>query len=540
MENKPPTHAEIAALAEVGLAALRRLGFEPDHDARLCSSPSYAAKIAGLNLDWIATYEDPTIEHQAAARVALAKDGGPDWADDTDARDKLARATFDAVAELRRRLGKPPENDAEALELVDVPGGAILRWDAVLADYAAELGGTRSAEIRKAARERVADQLVEPSLPEVRPAPGRLWILWTDDHPENDRAPRWLVNLARAVWPRVRGRLERDRQHFSGMPLPLFRAKIALSGARVGRSWTEDGEVRAKLDGLDDLDVQLSADAVLGRGRGGGVALSEDDAKLLLDRNLSLLNRVTGWRLLDLVMRTLDAETRAHPDAPSSWTPKLVLPGGRALAEALGMARNGANGTDADDLVRALAAFGIKDSNGGLQRIILSPERIAHAPGRPAQWLVTPGEVIRPTFVRRQARHVPEWRRLVPWADEMPPDDFTSRPADAAAAVRLGIGTTILWRDAAGAGNGATWLDRDRSVCLDRATFAELAARSHASMIDRTAAFQAWEREGWATVKGDLVQPGPALPRLVRALDDAAENARAARARKKPGKKAGK
>ena len=56
-------------------------------------------------------------------------------------------------------------------------------------------------------------------------------------------------------------------------------------------------------------------------------------------------------------------------------------------------------------------------------------------------------------------------------------------------------------------------------------------------MIDRTAAFQAWERKGWATVKGDLVRPGPALPRLVGALDDAAEKARA---RKKRGKKAGK
>ena len=109
---------------------------------------------------------------------------------------------------------------------------------------------------------------------------------------------------------------------------------------------------------------------------------------------------------------------------------------------------------------------------------------------------------------------------MVPWPDVLPPVEWIDR-SRRARALEAGLALPMLWREAAGLANGRTWRERPGVKLAPH-------WREHGRDLNMAEALDAWTSEGWATVDGDLVAPGPNLPTLRRFLDESADGARKA------------
>ena len=192
----------------------------------------------------------------------------------------------------------------------------------------------------------------------------------------------------------------------------------------------------------------------------------------------------------------------------------------------------------ANDALRALASICLGDWRGTLQRFLLGLERVAHAPGRPAAWIVTPGELLLPSRLTRaasqaaRANRLPTdqraWRRFVPWPDVRAPDDWAGRTRDLHDAPWAAFALLVDWTEAAGLDHGRRWQAEPGVPVGKDAKWRELVERAGAPGLVklRTAALDAWGDADWIAVDGDTVRPGAALPRLTEVLEKAAEKAK--------------
>lgn len=492
--------------------------------------------------------EDPGPEIQAAVRAVLHgfEESDPEAAEaaaSAPLRGRYAGELLQFAGTVLRPLfaGEPPTSEDAARATVDTAHGPALRWDVGLADLLAALGanGRELAEEgrRKAAERTAADrgepfegQAVMPGTP--LPPAGVLWRLWFDPDAPTAAPPRWLARIARALWlDRWKPALKHGKAAAVSMPA-LFAVLSIRGGAPVARTWHADGralaELRADGGGFPVMHLDMA-----------GIPASIADR--LLGGDLGPLRGRAGLAALDTLVRSLDDDLRRQP-YDGRRVPKVAIPAGRGLAEACGMPNKGTTARDLDEAVQAWAAVVLKGPNGALLRFLLSPEYRAAAPGRPAAWLLTPGELLLPTGLTadasKRARHLPRaelaYRRLVPWPDVRAPDDY-ARDRDRADADALALALVLTWAEQATAERGRAWQARP-GVIADDAGWRALVARAHADGLGslRTRALDALGDAGWVTVDGDRVAPGPALPRLAATLNGAA---RGARDKAKPKKK---
>ena len=268
-------------------------------------------------------------------------------------------------------------------------------------------------------------------------------------------------------------------------------------------------------------------------------------AARLLDGDYRNLRCKAALSVLDLLLRAYqDALIRGTCTDWSRAVPRLRLPRGKALAEALGMPSKGSAGKDADAALWAWSAVELRSPPGTLRRLVHRPEGVSCAPGRTGAWLVTPGELLHPTRLlaemgelgRRDGLAFADrpWRRLLPWPDELAPDDWTSNSNQRGDAAFVGLGLVLTWTEGAGREHGARWLEAP-GVALNDPGWAELVDRASAEGLNaqRSRALDSWQEAGWVAVEGDLVSPGPQLPRLTRVLNEAAEGAKKKKAPKR-------
>lgn len=379
-----------------------------------------------------------------------------------------------------------------------------------LADYLrrelGEHGATLADKWIERERDReaaLADQLPIPGFPPPPALPG--WIVAVD---VPGLGAGWGVsaaalNLALAVWwAEVRPTLEAERPWSAALPYQLHRATVGASGSPLQR--LESGV--ALPSGLS-----WKPDSATGRGLPVGVL----ETWLVKGRAVFT---VAHWRVLDLVLQRLaqwvDSErNRERRPGELAVTPKIRIPRGKTLAEAVGMSTGGRGGTEVDEAVLMWAS--LVAELGPIEGRIWMAEEVKQAPGRPGAWILTPGEVLLPSYVHK----LPEGeRRLVPWPDVLPPVDWIDR-SRRAPALEAGLALPMLWREAAGLDHGRSWQDRAGVVLAPH-------WQEHGRDLDLADALNAWQRHGWVSVDGDLVAPGPKLPTLRRFLDESAEGAK--------------
>lgn len=535
-----PAHASVAGL----LAA-----------AHLHARPASAAALA-LTV-WHQATADEGIPAQAArvARAALLFDPSDDLAGHADqaTADRLARAWMaharaflasDDLAPVRCEVTGPEPLHGPAAwwarvnvmgkwsgsvsftdEPVDFAGWLDERdqdlpasmvdgvpWlSARLADYLRreleEHGATLADKWIERERDReaaLADQLPIPGFPPRPALPG--WIVAVD---VPGLGAGWGVsaaalNLALAVWwAEVRPTLGRSGPRALALPYDLHRAAVGASSSPLRK--IEDG-VELVTGGLS-----WRPDPATGRGLPVGVL----EHWLLKGRAVF---SVADWRVLHLVLQRLalwvdEDRNRKRGPGELAVTPKIRIPRGAKLAEAVGMSSGGRGATEVDNAVLMLAS--LVSGLGPIKGRIWMAEEVKQAPGRAGAWIVTPGEVLLPSYVHT----LPEGcQRLSPWPDVLPPVDWIDR-ARGAPALEAGLALPVLWREAAGLGHGRRWQDRAGVVLAPH-------WQEHGRGLDLADALNAWQLDGWVSVDGDLVVPGPKLPQLRRFLDESAEGAK--------------
>ena len=326
--------------------------------------------------------------------------------------------------------------------------------------------------------------------------------------------PPAFAALALAVWRaelrpkvlRLANARERAERHRPALPAAAHQQILAFHNARGAREHTREGQRIATWTQADGAEVSVRLDpgldaATIGDLLGGRIRFG-----------------VAHIRVLDLILRKL-GDRLADGGMPVDGVPRLEIPKGKKLAEALKLGTSGQAGADADAALDFFARVELIDGRGNIARLWGPPEARSNAPGRAAAWLVTPGELIRPTMVQRQPTHMPDWRQLVPWPDELP-DDGWLNPRQRVDLHLLVMATALRWRKAAGAGHGVPWAERPGFELTDRA-IAELGHGLEWKLTARTLA-----DAGWWTITGRLITPGERLPRLRDDLDRAAEGAR--------------
>lgn len=337
-----------------------------------------------------------------------------------------------------------------------------------------------------------------------------------------------LERFTCALW----GELERDavappRATFRGFGEPVARVALALRGnPRPGRTWTEAGHRWTELAPGSELDR-----CGVGPMRMDTAYLPEEVAARLLAGDYGDLRGASVLPLLDLLFGRLAAAFAVEP-YDGKRVPKLALPTGNALAATLGRPANGRTGAEADATLWALSGLALTDPRGTIQRLILAPERRKHGGGRPRTWLVTPGELLLPTLPADMAElarrgKLPTtarpWRRVLPWPDTLAPSTWPPSSRHWTDAEYLALALALAWTEAAGLDHGKRWRDRP-GVRLNGEGWRQLVDRAHADPLAgyRARALDAWTAAGWTSLDGDLVAPGPALPRLSLAMTGAA------------------
>ena len=347
-----------------------------------------------------------------------------------------------------------------------------------------------------------------------------LWGLWVQS-PNNHGwteigASKLLRNVARYVvraavpgWRDELVQIERAQHMQPGLPAPLFAATLQTQGARVGAVFQAQGKDFRALDMGDRTAVHVDVGALpegVARSLAGGGAFPWS---------------VAHYRVLSLVVN----ELRRAIDTGETWTgptvrPVVRIPRGKALATALGMAADGPSGRQADEAVSVVSSLRFQGPDGPLALFTLEGTGIARAPGRAGAWDVTIGRALLPLEVAKMPKNQPDWRRLVPYPDELPDPGWVGNRRRYGDATRAALALPLLWRTAAGAEHGKRWSEQP-GVVLTRSAWNE-----HADGLDMARALDAWGAEGWIEVAGGLVVPGPKLPRLRAMLDGAAEGAR--------------
>ena len=578
-DDRPPVHlsdlpddvAAAATAAMVGAMARVQEGASPnaplaDSRAAACAAAAAARGLYGPG--WGAMAADSaglfavelprrwtspdTLGANLRHRWELIATGVPsDWTREGMARalvldhagDALERGTVQAGAAPPRVGGSPAGDDLarewakrmaaaarkviDALALLDADNDRLGGWVACICGVLGELADAMRANnppAAEVARDLAAELRALQEQAEVPGAPSLLLLtLLSPD-----------LACARLTWAwSVRGRWEAKRPKAAALAAPAAQAVLALRTRKPAlRRWTEGGRELAEVDtaaGPVRLDPFVCA------------TMPRDVADRLVAGDLRDLRSKAGLGVLDAVLRALDAELAAaawRDAAPPGWRPTLALPADKPLAEACGLARRRA--ADAEAALRAWSAVYQGDHRGTLQRFILPPERRPAAPGRTAAWLVVPGLLLTPADLAADAsargkagrldRNKRGWRRLMPWPDVAPPDDWTDRTCDRADAGFIALSLVLDWTEATGRDHGCRWRDAP-GVLLDDRRWALLVDRTHAAPLlhSRGAALDAWGGAGWVELDGDRVAPGPALSRLGGVLDKAAEGARAAR-----------
>lgn len=413
-----------------------------------------------------------------------------------------------------RWLSDAEVDELDELAMVDSAHGRVPWLSARLADYLRDGFGPSGAELadtwlkQEAERERErSKQVSAPNAPAFA-LPG-----WADRWRTYVTPPAFAALALAVWWSEVRPdvvalakAIERAERHRPALPAAAHQQILAFHNARGAREHTREGQRIATWTQADGAEVSVRLDpgldaATIGDLLGGRIRFG-----------------VAHIRVLDLILRKL-GDRLADGGMPVDGVPRLEIPKGKKLAEALKLGRSGQAGADADAALDFFARVELIDGRGNIARLWGPPEARSNAPGRAAAWLVTPGELIRPTMVQRQPTHMPDWRQLVPWPDELP-DDGWLNPRQRVDLHLLVMATALRWRKAAGAGHGVPWAERPGFELTDRA-IAELGHGLEWKLTARTLA-----DAGWWAITGRLITPGERLPRLRDDLDRAAEGAR--------------
>ncbi len=399
-----------------------------------------------------------------------------------------------------------------ALATVDAPGvGPVLAADGMLADLLAELGDEAAArEVRERSAARVARWLApEPDLGlpgDPGAGPGDLWREWWGGMvPEGcPVASPAIVRVLRATWARFRPNVERGRRHLPAAPASAVQLVLNLHGAQRRSTYDDKGRSFVLYDLPPSSDLERVARFELPRGPStteGALRLTLQDETLRLS--------VYPYLLLHYVVMTLDARLSAG-DVPWDAVPRLELPTGKALARAINAGESGKIAADVETAFHLLASLEATDGRGNMARLWGAPERRAHGGGRAAAWLVTPGELLRPTFVRTQPKDS-RWRVLVYAPDVMPPTEWAG-PTKAALVARLGLTLPMYWRDASGRNNGQSWIERPGIPLSGWSEWGQ--------GLEQRRTLDELERGEWLTIDRGMVAPGPKLPRMSEALHE--------------------
>lgn len=473
--------------------------------------------------------EHPALaEAWAASRWKSAAQGGPTWRQAAESVDQqvdrghidalrsdVERVAAEWVAEWEQEHG--PHRDEEGwAKLQDICWIQVARGADVEAEQSAELPDEWAAELAKLDALTMAREV--NGLPWLS---DRLWVrlneldreaarTWREAHPPPEqtqlegmgRRPylwAWFPTpekpipyayrmLAWAVW---RGITEPRLRAEQNKSVPMLLS--GRYGAAIGLGTrTLDGQV---------MELQTQQ-------------LPEKGARLMATGAASypLRIEVLGYILAVLYERlNADGPTRYN----SQNVPKLAIPAGTQLAAALGKAVKGSSKDKADSAVIRLAEECWAEGKEVLRWFLA--ERVQPAPGRPSVWIITPGELLLPVYGRPG--------KLVPWPDLLP-DSLWAGPVNACRAAVAGAALPLIWRDAAGHENGEAWLKRPG---VPIATLRER-WKEYGQGLDLDAFMEAQVRKGWAYLEnGNLCPSDEMMPNLTRKLQQAAEQARAAK-----------
>lgn len=497
--------------------------------------PGLASQVARALGDWKppASWTEPAAaKGEIAARLALIATGqpcAPAWEAMrealTDPADDVERDALDALDAGERQAELLVRKWAEHLAtFAPLLLAALFRDDDPPPDYDAprvwvERFADWLARQEHAAADREADEL--RALLAQGEIPGTWRLLWT---------VRWSeLVLARLTWAgtvRDWWEGEIERRKVAGMALPTAQTLLALRTRGSARPYQDRGRDLVEVSGDPQHEVTLDL-----------VGLPVGLAERFMRGDLRDLRSRAFVGVLDVVLRTLAAEQDLEP-FDGRRPPKLSIRAGRGLAEAAGLGTSGAAGRAADDAVWTLTGIRQGDWTGTMRRFLLGPERVAHAPGRPAAWIVTPGELLLPSLLAAEAsqaartRHLPRgargWRRFVPWPDLRAPDEWAPAGHALGEAPWVALSLLVDWTEAAGLEHGRRWLEQPGVCAGSDAGWRALVERAGAPGVEtlRAAALDAWGDAGWIELKGDLIAPGPALPRLRESLRKLADKAR--------------
>lgn len=527
----PPDHIEAALNGRSPGGPMPRL------DHRLIRFPALAWNLLAPFASWgtatwgVDRFGPPGALQTMAVRLALdelasnADELGADVLDRVrcapeDVRERMSRGQaynltvcLDQLIQVLDADLKDQQADRPAT--VESPGGPMLRADAAFAAWLPRLATadedfnaalrSYAGDVEAAAAERWrtftagssdAEQL--DMFPDPRVA---LWTLWVQV-PEQPgwaeiSAPkivrnvaRWVVRAAIPGWRDELVQIERaKRLQF----LPLLVHDRLTSAARYPVVVHDHGaEIEGRIRWLPRPGVDVPAD-LLERWRGAGRAT----------------HSLAAWKVLDLVLRRIRelGPTTDHGSVPT--TPRLLIPAGVKLAEELRLATNGVGVRAVNEAVMTWATATL--DLGSVIDTVWHAAIVKAARGRPAGWIITPGEPLLPGYVFR----LPERdRALVPWPDVLPPVDWIDT-AQQSRALEAGMALPALWRRAVGR-NPDGWLERP-GVLL------EPHWREIGAGVPMMPALEAWKAANWLVIDGDLVAPGPALPGVQQGLDEAAD-----------------
>ena len=540
-----------------------------DEQATALDFPA-AGSVTGIAIRWWFGPQRASVTREAAEEaIRRAADAGhhTDAVGDVDALERLVDALTDNLwawtrhAEERGEVRGAGWRDWQKLT-EELDAGEVFWLDELAAAWlerSGEAGGLAAAKLRTEAQERADAYRAQEELPLMA---HDVWLVHTG---ERDEQGNEVVRLhsgplsalhpetlrARAEPVAKRGEPHRAWNKRHGGPWPVFAAWLPADGERVplfgkrlawalwldevGPAWERGRrhEFAVSWDlGQAILDLDLSRRTAAAPERAGGVVLRperrgaeplevgpwEDDPAPLataqaveaaLGRDVLRLGTYAYLVLHHVALKL--HERMGAGDVPWDAVPVLELATGKRLAEEVGAGTSGRLGREVEEALHLLSALEVRGGRGSRVRLWHYPERRGHGGGRAAAWLVTPGELLKPTYTTKQ-QGGSDSRRLVYLPDVMPDRDVVDR-SQAALVARLALALALGWRKAAGRQHGRLWLERP-GLELGGAEWGDVGAG-----LERAKVLHGLEATGWLTVCGDLLLPGERLPKMRAALD---------------------
>jgi hypothetical protein len=358
--------------------------------------------------------------HGLDARSELVAQALKEQLSGRDAR-ILARALEAPLLRLRAAVGTDDFwNEREGVLAVDAAFFEVLGEIMPASDVEALRSKKRAQWDQLAPRVAAARQVASPGGTLLT---GQTWIVAREGSHGEALVAAWgkwieptqrLDFLARALWSRVKAGL--DAKGGAALPsealsqiveatLPVRRARRSNEAQGRFEVILRDGRVVAQVDARD-----------VPHARRIGPSLTPEVVEALVGPTSTVLaQRVFRW----LVSDTFERWTAA----PRGFRPEIVVPNGlQGLAERVG-ATGGKQAAQLPEVLDALAALRV-DFNGTGDARILHWSRSPHAPGRPAEVVIYPGDALRPGWASSLSRKTPgerERARLVPIPREAPP-----------------------------------------------------------------------------------------------------------------------